>query len=106
MADTPDRIKGLIQTRLQDALSPVHLEVENESYMHRVPENSETHFRVLVVSEAFAGKRQVACHQMIYGLLGDLLGNPVHAVALHTYGPKDWTREMQIRESPQCAHKE
>lgn len=38
---------------LKENLQPVHLEVVNESYMHNVPKGSETHFKVLVVSDKF-----------------------------------------------------
>ena len=47
------RIQEIIEDRLSEGLSPVHMEVENESFMHRVPQDSETHFRILVVSDAF-----------------------------------------------------
>ncbi|MDP4918198.1 MAG: BolA family transcriptional regulator, partial [Haliea sp.] len=59
-----------IEKQLIAALAPAHLEVVNESHMHSVPPNSETHFRVVVASEAFAGKRQVARHQRVYATLG------------------------------------
>lgn len=42
-----------IRKKLQDALNPKHLEILNESYMHNVPKGSETHFKVLVVSDKF-----------------------------------------------------
>ncbi|MEX2320800.1 MAG: BolA family protein, partial [Saccharospirillum sp.] len=53
------------------ALEPSHLIVDNESHKHSVPENSETHFRVEIVSEAFMGIRAVQRHQKIYQLLQD-----------------------------------
>lgn len=46
-------IQSAIQETLTENLQPVHLEVINESYMHNVPKGSETHFKVLVVSEKF-----------------------------------------------------
>lgn len=92
-----------IQTRLQESLAPEHLEVANESYMHSVPPDSETHFRVVAVSEAFAGERKVARHQRVYRLLEAQLAGPVHALALHLYTPQEWReREGQSRASPEC----
>lgn len=44
-----------IEAKLAAALSPSHLEVINESYMHRVAPGSESHFKVVVVSQAFEG---------------------------------------------------
>ena len=48
-----------IQQRLQQQFAPLHFEVANESHQHSVPADSETHFRVVIVSEAFDGKRKV-----------------------------------------------
>lgn len=50
-SDAP--IEKAITEALTKNLSPVHLEVINESYMHNVPKGAETHFKVLVVSSRF-----------------------------------------------------
>ena len=92
-----------IREQLVIGLAPVHLEVVNESHMHSVPPNSETHFRVVLVSDAFTGKRQVARHQQVYGLLAAQMQGPVHALALHTYSPPEWqAREQPAPASPDC----
>lgn len=46
-------IETAITQTLTENLQPIHLEVINESYMHNVPKGSESHFKVLVVSEKF-----------------------------------------------------
>lgn len=46
-------VEQTIQRKLTDALNPVHLDIFNESYMHNVPPGSETHFKVVVVSDKF-----------------------------------------------------
>ena len=53
-------VQSEIEDRLKAELSPTYLEVENESHQHSVPENSETHFRVVIASEQFDGRRSVA----------------------------------------------
>jgi BolA family transcriptional regulator, general stress-responsive regulator len=96
-------VQQQITEQLAQALAPLHLEVANESHMHSVPPDSETHFRVVVVSEVFNGKRQVARHQQIYGLLAAQLEGPVHALALHTYAPSEWdARAAAVPASPDC----
>lgn len=96
-------VEEQIREQLTAGLAPVQLEVANESHMHSVPPNSETHFRVVVVSDAFAGKRQVARHQQVYGLLAAQLEGPVHALALHTYSSGEWQeRENSAPTSPDC----
>ena len=62
-----------IEQQLQDRFSPVVLEVANESHMHSVPANSETHFRVVLVSANFDGRTRVARHQQVYAALADQL---------------------------------
>ena len=92
-----------IEQQLQQQLSPVHLEVLNESHQHSVPPDSETHFKVILVSAAFDGKRKVARHQQVYAALATQLEGPVHALALHTYTPAEWQqRQQEAPTSPQC----
>src|SRR5690606_27635613 len=66
------------------ALQPLHLEVLDESHMHS--RGLETHYKAVIVSEAFAGKRPVQRHQAVYAAMGGLM-QQIHALALHTYTP-------------------
>ena len=96
-------VQQQIEAKLRAALSPSQLDVANESHMHSVPAGSETHFRVVVVTDAFEGLRAVARHQRIYQLLSDELANGVHALALHTYTPNEWQqRGNDAPASPAC----
>ena len=96
-------VQKQIETKLNTALPLVHVEVINESHMHSVPPGSETHFKLVLVSPEFGGKRPVARHQMIYKVLADELAGPVHALALHTYTEQEWQqRNGAAPESPQC----
>ena len=96
-------IQSSIETKLAEALAPAHLEVINESNQHNVPPNSETHFKVVIVAEAFEPQRKVARHQSIYGLLAEELAGPVHALALHTYTTAEWVdRHGEAPMSPPC----
>jgi BolA protein len=96
-------VQRQIEEKLNGAMPVLHIEVVNESHMHSVPPNSETHFKVVLVSSAFDGKRPVARHQLIYRLLADELANGVHALALHTYTEAEWQqRAAPAPDSPQC----
>jgi BolA protein len=96
-------VQDRIHERLAATFAPVHLELENESHSHSVPPNSETHFRVVLVSDAFSGKRPVARHQAVYAALAEELAGPVHALALHTYDPAEWReRQGESPASPAC----
>jgi len=90
-----DKLAGQCKTEV--------LQVTNESYMHSVPAGSETHFKVVLVTDQFAGKRQVQRHQAIYAVLADELAGPIHALALHTYSVDEWAASQgQAPDSPQC----
>jgi len=95
-------VQQQIESELNELLSPEFLQVENESHQHNVPANSETHFKVVAVSENFSGKRKVARHQQVYAALAAQLEGPVHALALHTYTPQEWQEKSASLESPAC----
>ena len=96
-------IQSMIETKLVAALQPQFLELLNESHLHSVPVNSETHFKAVIVAKAFEGKRSVARHQMVYKLLAEQLAGPVHALALHTYTADEWdSRQRTAPDSPDC----
>lgn len=96
-------IERCIADKLDEALSPVELQVINESAMHNVPPDSETHFKIIVVSELFSKKRMVQRHQTIYKLLAQELDGPVHALAIHTFSPSEWeAKNSTTPTSPKC----
>ncbi len=95
-------IQAIIQAKLH-ALAPAHLQVVNESFMHRVPEGAESHFNITLVSEQFEGKALVARHRMVHQMLADELAGAIHALALHTLTPNEWLEKGgQIPDSPPC----
>lgn len=79
-----------IARKLTDGLAPAHLEVINESHGHNVPAGSESHFRVIVVAEAFDGKSRVARHRAINALLAEELAGGIHALAIEAVTPAQW----------------
>lgn len=96
-------VKTSIESNIRKSLKTEHLEVFNESHMHSVPPNSETHFKVIVVSNEFAGKPKVARHQVIYSLVSKEMAGGVHALAIHTYTPEEWAKSHQeAPASPNC----
>ena len=95
-------VESRIVDELTRALTPVHLEVVNESHMHSVPPDSETHFKVTLVSPAFESLRQVQRHQAVYQALAAELAGPVHALALHTFSPSEWALTGAVPASPNC----
>ena len=96
-------VQQTIETKLRAALAPAHLEILNESGRHAVPPGSETHFKVVVVSEVFRGKPRVVRHQQVNGILAAELAGGVHALSLQTHTAEEWlARGGTVIDSPAC----
>ncbi len=97
------QVQKYIEDTLSSSFSITRLDVVNESHMHSVPANSETHFKVVLVSPDFEGVRKVARHQQVYKVLDEALKRGVHALALHTYTVDEWQQmEGTSPDSPNC----
>ncbi len=96
-------VAEIINDTLVDALSPVHLDIINESDNHNVPANSETHFKVIIVSDQFNDSSLLQRHRRVNKLLADQLAGPVHALSLHTHTEKEWLEKGGVvPDSPPC----
>uniref|UniRef100_UPI0034DE459C BolA family protein n=1 Tax=Candidatus Thiodubiliella endoseptemdiera TaxID=2738886 RepID=UPI0034DE459C len=87
--------------QLTMALSPTHLEVMNESANHLGPA-TESHFKLIVVSDEFTDKKLIDRHRFINQLFKAELTH-IHALAMHTYTPSEWEMKNSVPASPQCA---
>jgi acid stress-induced BolA-like protein IbaG/YrbA len=58
-----------------------------------VKSEDNVHFEAVVIAAAFAGKRSVQRHQLVYGTLGAAVGNEIHALALQVYTPEEYTQQ-------------
>lgn len=96
-------MRDQIEQKLRVALAPTQLEVVDESHMHNVPVGAQSHFNVFVVSAAFAGARLVARHQTVYRALAEEMAGTVHALALKTLTPDEWSDSGDgAAQSPLC----
>lgn len=83
---------GAIRAALEAALAPVSLEIEDESHRHAGhagAADGRGHFRVDVVSEAFAGLGPIARHRAVYAALGDLMTTDIHALSIRARTPAE-----------------
>jgi len=83
-------IAATIEKKLLTAFSPLHLDVVNESHKHNVPVGSESHFKVIIVSQEFEEERLIKRHRAVNAILSEELAEKIHALALHTYTEKEW----------------
>lgn len=95
-------IQSIIEQKLQDTFKPEFMEVVNESHMHNVPKDSESHFKVTVVSTEFEGQRLIGRHRMINKALSEEL-QTIHALAMHTMTPDEYFEKAgKVPDSPEC----
>src|SRR5271163_3035323 len=96
-------LESAIRSKLTAELTPLHLDVVNESGMHNVPKGSETHFKVVVVSPAFEGLGAIERHRRIHAILTAELAGGVHALTLRLLTPSQWEEQGGAPfESPKC----
>ena len=74
-------------------LEPTQLELVDESAAHAghagATAGGDTHWRLSITSKSFAGRNNVARHRLVYHALGDLMQNPIHALAITARAPED-----------------
>ena len=89
--ETPGPVAAEMRARLVAALSPTRLEVIDDSRHHAghagEDPRGESHFTVVIESEAFVGKPRVARQRMVNAALAELLVERVHALAIKARAP-------------------
>lgn len=91
---------------LKSALMPTHFLIENESHQHAGPQ-SETHYKILIVSSIFVGKSRLDRQRVVNDLLKQEFESGLHALTQKTLTPEEWSlqKEQLVFESPACAGK-
>lgn len=84
-------VADTIRAKLNAAFAPTALSIEDESHKHKghagARPEGETHFRVTIVADAFAGLSRVDRQRRIYAVLAEELKDRVHALALAAKAP-------------------
>jgi BolA protein len=92
-AGSTGEVRRRIENALTAALNPDRLVVQDESARHAghagARPEGETHFRVEIVAEAFAGRSRVERHRLVTAALADLLRERVHALSITTLTPAE-----------------
>lgn len=95
------------KTRLIHALTqhfvPLHLDVIDETYMHAVHPESQSHFKLLIVSEAFVGQTPIQRQRAVNQLLMPEFQQGLHALSIYAWTPQQWfDKGGSVPESPPC----
>jgi len=96
-------VQSRIEQKLASGLNLQHMEVINESNQHNVPAGSESHFKLVLVSNDFADNMLIKRHRMVNTILEEELREQIHALSMHTYTEDEWhEKEGQAPMSPPC----
>lgn len=92
-------VRAAIEQKLTAGLNPTRLAVFDDSGRHvghagHRP-GGETHFRIEIVSDAFAGKSRIERHRLVNALLAEELAGGIHALQLATLTPDEAAKEVR-----------
>lgn len=90
MDETADRVRKLLVERF----APEHFELRDDSAKHVGHPGATSgggHYTVVIVAAAFEGRPLLERHRMVYEALGSLIGDEVHALAIKTLTPTEWS---------------
>ena len=92
-----------IEEKIQASLTPTYLDVLNESHMHSVPPESESHFKLVIVSVEFENQSRLQRHRKVNKILAKELKDDLHALSMETHTAQEWEqRGGKSLESPLC----
>ena len=86
-----------MRRKLENELQPLKLDIVDDSRKHAghggykgsASYSGETHFLIEAVSEKFEGLTSLKRHRLVYKIIDEEMGSPVHALSLITKTPKE-----------------
>ncbi|WAC49387.1 BolA family transcriptional regulator [Asticcacaulis sp. SL142] len=86
-------VTGRLKSKLETAFNPQRLEIHDDSDKHSghsgAREGGESHFSVLIVSDAFEGLNRVARQRKVNEALREELAGPIHALSIQAKTPDE-----------------
>ncbi len=98
-------MQNQIEKILIKALNPEILQVVNESFKHNVPTGSESHFKIIAISEKFINLNKITRHKMLFKILEEQFKS-IHALSLALFTPEEWQQNPNKEYvTPPCSKK-
>jgi len=85
----PSNRQTMIQQQLEAALTPVSLNIIDESHLHAGHGAKGGHYRLHIVADAFTGKSLLQRHRLVYDALQNLMNSEIHALSIQAKSPND-----------------
>ena len=101
---TTESIESTINKIINESYNPLYIELVNESFMHNVPRGSESHFKLVVVSNIFKNMTLIQRHKHIYSSLNTIMNN-IHALSINAFDIDEFKLNPTQSKSPDCIRK-
>jgi len=91
----------IIKDTLSKAIQPEFIQVLDDSQAHAGHEGAKSgggHFYLTIVSNKFENKSRIQRHQLIYGALGDMMKNDIHALSIKAFTPEEQPTTGDLNE--------
>ena len=99
-----ESIESTINKIINESYNPLYIELVNESFMHNVPRGSESHFKLVVVSNIFKNMTLIQRHKHIYSSLKTTMNN-IHALSINAFDIDEFKLNPTQSKSPDCIRK-
>ena len=99
-----ESIESTINKIINESYNPLYIELVNESFMHNVPKGSESHFKLVVVSNIFKNMTLIQRHKHIYSSLKTTMNN-IHALSINAFDIDEFKLNPTQSKSPDCIRK-
>ena len=97
-------IENKIINTLNKCMNISSLKIVNESFMHNVPVDAESHFKIIIVSNDFNNLSHIQRHKLVYKHLDTIMDN-IHALSIQSFNEDEFKLNPVVLDSPECAHK-
>ena len=88
---TKGPIELKIINNLNEGMNISSLKIINESFMHNVPKDAESHFKIVLVSNDFNNLSQIERHKLVYKHLDTIMGD-IHALSIQPFNEDEFRK--------------
>lgn len=81
-----------IRSRLESALTPMSLDIRDDSAMHAGHAGARGgagHYTVFIRAGAFSGLRRLQRHRLVYDAVADMMPGEIHALSINATAPDE-----------------
>lgn len=97
-------IRSEIHKSCSESLNLKLITIDNESHLHSSSKASNSHFKLLVVSDDFIDMSLIRRHKFIFKILDDVMKR-IHALAIHAFTSEEYENNKLNLSSPDCANR-